>query len=649
MADKQAGQVPSRAEYAGGPIGPGQFRLVTLAPKYQMLQTRRNKEANVEYPWYTQEQEEGQEKQPRWSGSRQRTVRFRIDVFDFASAPPYEALSYTWDDYQRTTLMMTPKPLMATGNLALALQQLQLPDKPRLLWVDALCINQDDTDEMSRQIKMMRDIYSHAHRTIMWLGPADADTGLAFRAFARRAREWDDNTLRPPAAISSSRYTPEEATAALKLMQNRYFTRVWIIQEIVVSRAVAVVCGRFSMPLDTLFSGAYWYAFSLPKFSSDGRVTGTMGQTMIFDGLNPWRRAFHAHTVGDESLRLEHALVTTRNCSATDAKDRVFSLLGFTNNVSAETFPIDYSASVADVYSRATKAIVRSGYVDILSSVQRLPDSSTDLPSWVPDWRVPWDNVPLAARKWFYNASGRARWKTPRRGQHDASAAAAAAANDGGGELHRLKMEGYLVDVVAQAFDPWEELKHKDVHDFWFDECQMQEITRKYGLWGYYPLTREPIEQAYLRTLVADLLPGFRRWERRPTLDWRRLVRWAFPSKGHAYSCGHGRSGSGGDVRNLFSASMPLEVRAELMHNIKDFSRHRRLFITSGGFLGLGPAMTQRKDEVAILMGASVPFVGRERADGTWELLGECYVHGIMDGEMVSALGGAEPDVFQIT
>jgi Heterokaryon incompatibility protein (HET) len=79
--------------------------------------------------------------------------------------------------------------IQITVNLDAALRRLRLPDQPRLLWVDAICINQGDIIERSRQVRIMRDIYANAKTVVVWLGEAENKDALAFKPLHRlRAR-----------------------------------------------------------------------------------------------------------------------------------------------------------------------------------------------------------------------------------------------------------------------------------------------------------------------------------------------------------------------------------------------------------------------------------------------------------------------------
>ena len=102
--------------------------------------------------------------------------------------PSYEALSYTWGQPIFSEFLHTHNgTLNITENLALALRRLRLKDRVRYLWVDAVCINQDDTTEKSQQVAMMGLIYKTARQVICWLGQSDESVGGAIETLKQLA------------------------------------------------------------------------------------------------------------------------------------------------------------------------------------------------------------------------------------------------------------------------------------------------------------------------------------------------------------------------------------------------------------------------------------------------------------------------------
>lgn len=93
----------------------------------------------------------------------------------------YEALSYCWGDLEKCSpIVCDGVPFKITHNLKLALNSLRLPDRERILWVDAVCINQDDMSEREQQVSIMREIYSRAQRTIVYLGETSIASTMSF-------------------------------------------------------------------------------------------------------------------------------------------------------------------------------------------------------------------------------------------------------------------------------------------------------------------------------------------------------------------------------------------------------------------------------------------------------------------------------------
>ncbi|KAG4255443.1 hypothetical protein FPRO04_03975 [Fusarium proliferatum] len=138
----------------------------------------------------------------------------------------YEALSYTWGDPEPTKrILVNGLPFWISANLFAALRQLRLPERPRLLWIDAICINQNDLIEKAGQVGMMFSIYLKAYRVVVWLGQATDDDEYLFNLLETYGREGMGGIR---GAVEDSR----ARRAATELIETKpWFQRTWTRQE----------------------------------------------------------------------------------------------------------------------------------------------------------------------------------------------------------------------------------------------------------------------------------------------------------------------------------------------------------------------------------------------------------------------------------
>lgn len=150
----------------------------------------------------------------------------------------YEALSYTWaGEILSEPLLCNGNVIGITHNLAMALRYLRFREKPRYLWIDALCINQVDNDEKARQIREIQRIFGRAFTVIAWIGEEAQTTASAFKALkALTARAAPEKFMR---ASSESREVYE---GLADLAQRPWLSRVWVVQEVHAARAIVVQC-----------------------------------------------------------------------------------------------------------------------------------------------------------------------------------------------------------------------------------------------------------------------------------------------------------------------------------------------------------------------------------------------------------------------
>lgn len=387
----------------------------------------------------------------------------------------YEALSYTWGDPSpKFSVQCNGKALSVASNLYSALQHLRRTDTRRYLWIDAICINQNDLDEKSTQILHMLDIYKEAARVVIWLGDESITSALAVESM----RTLDDVLERKGIMFRVHDPRCYQVLKAIcdaqgELFDRPWFTRSWIRQEITAAKDVIVLCGRASLSWYTLKRSAARLPHLRHKL---GKETGTEvhGSKYKPQGLGisylarGWKhgqpilgaighiRSIWYYHVGD----LLELLMSSRQFEATDARDKVYAVLGLgqvpmtTRQPSkigkdlaeppsrSPLFPVDYTKSVSEVYQDAVKYLInRDRNLDILALLLtcRNAQSATDLPSWVPDWRVPASEVPITQNFDFlsmkFAAGGLGTKAEPQR--HD--------------EPGLLRARGYFLDRITEG------------------------------------------------------------------------------------------------------------------------------------------------------------------------------------------------------
>jgi hypothetical protein len=136
---------------------------------------------------------------------------------------PYDALSYVWGKAGETRPIRIGKlELPVTLNLYGALKHLRHFYIERIIWVDAICINQVNVREKERQIRFMAKIYSEANRVVVWLGEMEDNSDQALEELCVARSERSINSL------------DEETTkkAIFKLLQRPWFRRIWVREQV---------------------------------------------------------------------------------------------------------------------------------------------------------------------------------------------------------------------------------------------------------------------------------------------------------------------------------------------------------------------------------------------------------------------------------
>ena len=205
------------------------------------------------------------------------------------------AVSYAWDREvpPRNRVMIDGKELKVSEHVHQLLVEIRNQasrtlDQPNFVWIDTICINQENKREKTEQVRLMEYVYQTASFVFSWLGPRGDDSDMAMD-FLRSLSSHVWEPVRPVSHLSlqhklaaSTEYdvrlqdddapaqmydhrslrfnSPNSGTvtsALSKLFHRRYWTRIWIVQEVVLARKIWVMCGSKRVKwveLEALFS-----------------------------------------------------------------------------------------------------------------------------------------------------------------------------------------------------------------------------------------------------------------------------------------------------------------------------------------------------------------------------------------------------------
>jgi hypothetical protein len=342
----------------------------------------------------------------------------RKQIIELRSLWGYWALSYTWGDSSiKVEISLNGKRFCVTSNLEAALRNLRgrIGDRA-LYWIDAMCIDQENTDERDQQVQRMKEIYEKTERVIIWLGEYHESSDDNFRV---SKESWGIDNLEPGSRDSVSKAidlmcdiadhyirpfhdatfrndqlkritgsTIETWAQLGRLFHRSWFERLWVIQELEagrgfgnVSRAI-VLCGQSAISWSNLEGAAAWIL--RPESETPQRIMRILPRM----GAHRVKQVSLRSMLSVSPINILTALHNTQEAKCTDARDRLYAILGVTED--NEDVDIDYSIPVQTVYRNwAERRIRRTGFLDVLGACA---DSSRsgDLPSWVPDLRRPW-------------------------------------------------------------------------------------------------------------------------------------------------------------------------------------------------------------------------------------------------------------------
>jgi hypothetical protein len=337
------------------------------------------------------------------------TVEIEVDQYTLTEDLDYDAISYVWGSAPVfVTVKCNGRPLIVTSTALQMLHYLhryQTNTSARKIWVDAICINQEDQKEKSTQIPLMRDIYSQAGAVVVWIGPSTPETDVFFAEFQEvrdKSERWIAKHTADPDCPDPSReelpYLGEAFWGGLgQIFDNDWFRRLWTYQEIILPRIATLLCGNswvdFDEFLKFFIDGWYNNSYILPKAPTLRRNTSP---TTTFDGCQGIQ--FHRNRKAKDRLaiplRSSDVALDLHELSSRHVKepvDRVWAITGLLENGFRDRLisGIDYCAQGRKQYWKTwimfAKALINeNGGIKLLQIPPTLEPRPSSLPSWCP-------------------------------------------------------------------------------------------------------------------------------------------------------------------------------------------------------------------------------------------------------------------------
>lgn len=336
---------------------------------------------------------------------------FKADLND--NPPPiYRALSYVWGDPKLTAeinIEGTEGPTTTGLNLSLAIRYLRHDGDDVVLWADALCINQNDVQERSDQVRKMGSVYEGAKEVIAWLGEEDDDTKIAMElveswaTFMDMSNKFEGLEGQPFGATTVERvqklvpmaFDSRANSALLVLAKKPYWTRAWVYQELSLAKHVVIQSGRVSKTLDCFLKAQPGLIVLFMCSMAADSPTHAIHYLMT----SPWaymlsivRRSRGARPSSLKTLPLE-MLSSFKKLDSTDPRDKVFALFGFVSldGLYPELITPDYEKSTEQVYLDVAKYLILTTQTLRVLNERHLRLSTSrhrSMPTWVPDWQL---------------------------------------------------------------------------------------------------------------------------------------------------------------------------------------------------------------------------------------------------------------------
>jgi hypothetical protein len=597
----------------------------------------------------------------------------------------FAALSYVWGEEKRQMIFLNGTPLPVTKNLEISLRTLAINGEFQgdyKIWIDAICINQDDEVERASQVRKMREVYGGAWAVISWLGNNNgrADVKDAFQLLRTLASLPEDEQELTKLLIQRPGLVREEGFFALhELMKRPYWSRLWVIQEVVMGASFTVLrCDDglldwecFCKGISVLYRGHNWTLKDLLLVREQKRrnlresgwhitslhlVHQALRELILYEGEGIGTR-----------LGFRRLLQVASSGRCRDVRDKIFGLLGLMDPQIAIEVGHDYSLSPPKLFAAVAKAFIK--HTNSLEPLRLAnPWGRNGSPTWAADWT--WEGRMPSWRpgSTFTGSVGKTgasalppKPETVYNADNGTPAAYKFLEN-----WRYLQCDGFVLDAVGGLGAPernsfeWDPARTIP-YPSWRSAYGDREETSTALMGALLGLRHTDHGENQLHKLALSSLPSTflkaipqfveRKWS------------WLANQQGYYYKWEGWREAHDDfmlgerPLGSFFTDSIPADAHestyVDVYCNGREMVMERRFMLTERGYLGWAPDNfldegeenhTQIGDLIAIMFGCSTPLIIRPRGEA-FVVVGEAYVEGFMNGESLCLIDSGECEV----
>lgn len=581
-------------------------------------------------------------------------VRVRLETVPHASVRGrYCCLSYAWGNTRdRMPIMINEARYLVGCNLYSLLRRLRGSKRNENVWIDAICINQDNAEEKAMQVAIMSvegvtsdrfngpnnlrrsSIYSEAAKVLIGLDDSrtyiikDIPTQHALAAATLRGLADDAHlyNLEYFSQASQSKNSSHEISSSFgQVLDSRWFGRTWVVQEKCLAKKATLLFPWGDMDWE-VFHAAFvnWNKHSRTCCEAFSETLGdALSDACHRMYLHVRSIAYTRNRLANGKQHITEAMLNYQHLEVTDHRDKIYAFRGLHTDSNALLPKPDYShTSMGSTFRdfaiwhlEDKQSLQFLGLDSCFGNVAEL----TGLPSWVPTWPtidIERGNIAKARAKFLQCYSAAPGFRMDYRWLSCDPARL---------QLNGVKLDDQIVAVTETSFTGKETFPERvALMKKWYHEVAFPDQ-------GSGQISPQHMHHAFCVTILGGII-------NEPGIGGPRLITVDDDDDAAAIQ----------ELKNVLSdmeqnstwnPCNPLQIT--LLHTQDVALLDRIMFRTCSGRIGLGPCTMRFGDEIFLLRGGNAPFLLRPDANGTCRLMGHGYVHGIMNADSDVEVGGS--------